>query len=80
MSVETIRRIESAPASPEADHNLELSEEAVNARFAEIIEAEENIAAGDPVERERRTQITNYKPSEGYDRNQMKAAGYTMQA
>jgi len=77
MSVETIKLTteESLAANFEAARNLEISEADVDARFAAIVAAEENLAAGDDAERERRTRATSYKPSQGFDINSLKAAG-----
>jgi hypothetical protein len=62
--------------SPEAPaERLELSEQEVDARFAEIMGAEESLAAVSHEEREHRETTLLYKPSQGYDINSMKAAG-----
>mgnify|MGYP001041598363 CR=1 FL=1 len=77
MSAETIKLTaeESLATSFEAARKLEISEAEVDARFAAIVAAEENLAAGDDAERERRTRVTSYKPSQGFDINSLKAAG-----
>jgi len=62
--------------SPEAPaERLELSDTEVDARFRDIVSAEEALAAASPEERERREAASLYKPSQGYDINSMKAAG-----
>ena len=62
--------------SPEAPkERLELGESEVNARFADIVRAEEALAATDHEERERREAASNYKPNQGFDINSMKPAG-----
>ena len=77
MSAETIKLTadESLATSFEAARKLEISEAEVDARFAAIVAAEENLAASDSAERERRAQAMRYKPSQGFDINSMKAAG-----
>ena len=77
MSAETITLTaeESLATSFEAARKLEISEAEVDARFAAIVAAEENLAAVDNAERERRAQAMRYKPSQGFDINSMKAAG-----
>lgn len=62
--------------SPEAKvERHELTNEEVDARFADIVGAEEALAAVSHEERERREATSLYKPSQGYDINSMKAAG-----
>jgi hypothetical protein len=72
MSMETIEYIEEEPTqNPEGLYERELSEEAIDERFAAIVKAEENIAAGDPVEREHRNRAVSYKPNQGFDMSNM---------
>lgn len=74
MSIETTKYIEEATLTSEGLYEHELSEEVIDKRFAAIVEAEENIAAGDPVEREHRNRAVSYKPNQGFDVNGMQPA------
>ena len=60
--------------SPEAAYEIELSEEVIDERFAAIVEAEENIAASDPAEREHRNNTVSYKPNSGFDISNLQPA------